>query len=218
MEHNTKIEWTHFPGYKGETWNPVTGCSHVSPGCDNCYAERISKRFGWEWGKPILHPERLNQPTQWKKPRAIFVCSMGDLFHESVSGQFIRQVVHQAENNPRHIFIILTKRPKQLLAWTMDVATMEHGGWHAIDKVWPSNVWLGVTAEDQQAANDRIPILYKIPSNHLISVEPMLGSVDVQFYQCPSCGKFINAWTSAKATRLQCDCGTSEDYHCFIGV
>src|ERR1700756_1325768 len=100
-EHQTSIEWTHAPGYKGETWNPTTGCSHVSPGCDHCYAETLSLRRGWStqpWTAEhatenlILHPDRLNRPYRWREPRAIFTNSMSDLFHPQVPYEFILQV------------------------------------------------------------------------------------------------------------------------------
>lgn len=117
----TKIEWTRSPdGTKGYTWNPVTGCSKISPGCDNCYAERISHRFGWT-SKPWttahaaenvkLHPERLDIPLKWKKPRMIFVNSMSDLFHEQVPIEFIALAFDIMAESKQHIFQVLTKRP-----------------------------------------------------------------------------------------------------------
>ena len=169
-----KIGWTHFPGYKGETWNPVTGCSSISPGCDHCYAERISKRFGWPWGKPIFHINRLCQPSHWKKPRAIFVCSMSDLFHEGITAEEINKVWMQIFNNPRHLFLILTKRPKRMLEWTTKVA---HAKWWPVEEIWPDNVWLGVTVENADYLN-RIDILRDTPAAHkFVSFEPLLGAI-----------------------------------------
>ena len=186
MKHGTRIEWTHIPGYKGETWNPITGCSPVSAGCENCYAERISKRFGWPWGSPVFHPERVDQPSRWKKPRAIFVCSMGDLFHEQVSGQDINRICMQMWNNRRHIFLILTKRPERMKRWTEKKAEFCH--WQPED-IWPRHIWLGVTAENQETADERIPILLEIPAaKRFVSVEPMLEPVDLSAHggiHCP---------------------------------
>jgi len=107
MGDKTGIGWTDA------TWNPVTGCSHVSPGCDHCYAETLSLRYGWSklpWTPEnadenvILHPERLDRPARWRKPRMIFVNSMSDLFHPNVPGEFINEVWMQMYNNPRHTF------------------------------------------------------------------------------------------------------------------
>jgi len=110
IKHGTKIEWTHIPGYKGETWNPVTGCTKVSDGCTHCYAEVLANRF---WGDRKFtdveaHKDRLDIPLKWKKPRAIFVNSMSDLFHEVVSNEFINGVISAAALCPQHIFIVLT--------------------------------------------------------------------------------------------------------------
>ena len=164
MKHGTKIQWTHFPGYKGETWNPITGCSHISVGCDNCYAERISKRFGWPWGKPIFHPERLDIPSRWKKPRAIFVCSMSDLFHDNVPDDFIWSVLQQAVDNPRHLFLILTKRPQKMSYFFNRFGTLH-------------NIWTGVTVEHPDYL-DRIDILRQMTAAHkFISFEPLLARI-----------------------------------------
>lgn len=192
-KHGTKIQWTHFPGYKGETWNPVTGCSHISPGCDHCYAERISKRFGWPWGKPMFHADRIYQPTRWKKPRVIFVCSMSDLFHEKISFNTVRAIFQEMANNPRHLFLVLTKRPEGMKAFVEYIyqarVTLREGSTGNI----PDNIWLGVTAENQQTADERIPILLQTPCAHrFVSVEPMLEAVDLEvqnwLYPCDECG------------------------------
>lgn len=171
------IAWLNIPGYKGESWNPVTGCTKTSAGCANCFAERVSERFGLPWGKPVLHDERIDRPTRWKKPRAIFVCSMSDLFHPDVPGKFINQVWMQIRNNPRHRFIILTKRPKSLLAWTK--AKAEYCYW-SVGDIWPDNAYIGISAENQDAADDRFPALMALDCpNRIVSVEPMLGPVDL---------------------------------------
>ena len=173
MNHGTKIEWTHFPNYKGETWNPITGCSWISEGCDHCYAERISKRFKWPWGKPIMHPERVQQPSHWKKPRAIFVCSMSDLFHPDVPYDFIKYVWLQMDLNPRHLFLILTKRPGRLLEWSV----LQSGDKLSLFNRWPDNAWLGVTVENNDN-RDRIDILRQVPAAHkFVSFEPLLSAI-----------------------------------------
>ncbi len=130
----TSIEWTRPPGYKGEAWNPTTGCSHVSSGCDNCYAARQAHRGLCEAhvgltvmgeqgplaGRPIfngkvkLHGDRLDIPLRWRDPRCVFVDSMSDLFHEAVPFDFIDQVFAVMALTPKHRYIILTKRPLQM--------------------------------------------------------------------------------------------------------
>ncbi|MDY6867463.1 MAG: phage Gp37/Gp68 family protein [Chloroflexota bacterium] len=203
----SKIEWTE------ETWNPVTGCTKVSAGCQNCYAERMSRRLAGRYGYPLapdhfnvtLHPDRLDQPEHWRKPRKVFVCSMGDLFHEDVPDDFIDQVfmriiwngpayLNQTEEDPEgtfwpgHIFQILTKRPERM----QDVVERWHrmlgnaGGPLGNMQLWYQDeyghriphLWLGVTAENQDAADERIPWLFKTPAAiRFVSVEPMLGPV-----------------------------------------
>ena len=172
----TKIEWTD------ETWNPVTGCTKISAGCANCYAERMSKRLAGRFGYPAdepfrvtLHPDRLHQPDYWKKPRLVFVVSMGDLFHEDVPYEFCGRVWAHFDANPRHTFQVLTKRPETM--W--DVA-------HNIPCGTLPNVWLGVTTENQQCADERIPILLDTPAAvRFVSVEPMLGPVNISGWLVP---------------------------------
>ena len=177
----TKIE------YVTETWNPVTGCTPVSEGCTNCYAERAAaNRLAGRYGYPpkpyhfkvTLHPDRLEQPLKWRKPRRIFVCSMGDLFHEDVKRDFIYDVYVAMKNAPQHIFLILTKRPAQMKHWVDTVRP----------RSWPlSNVWLGVTAENQARADERIPVLLSIPAAvRFVSIEPMLGPVDLGYTFAPA--------------------------------
>ncbi len=127
-KNETKIEWTHVPGYRGATWNPVTGCSHVSDGCVNCYAEELATGRlkgspgypGLPWTKAnadvnvIEHPDRLDQPLRQKAPRAYFVNSMSDLFHENVSDRFLDQAFAVMALTPRHLYMILTKRPERM--------------------------------------------------------------------------------------------------------
>lgn len=120
MGDKSAIEWTEA------TWNPVTGCSKVSPGCAHCYAEAISLRFGRSVGpwtpenaadNVVLHPERLDQPLRWRRPRMIFVNSMSDLFHEQVPDDFIDGVFAAMALAPQHTYQVLTKRPERALEW-----------------------------------------------------------------------------------------------------
>lgn len=161
MMASSKIEWTD------ETWNPVSGCEKVSEGCRNCYAETIAHRF---WGsRPFrevrCHPERLERPLHWKKPRRVFVNSMSDLFHEDVPDEFIDQVFAVMALTPQHSYQILTKRPERMLQYCQ----------------WPlPNCWTGVSIEDQVTADKRIPILLRTPAAvRWISAEPLLGPVDL---------------------------------------
>lgn len=172
----TKIQWTN------ETWNPITGCTKISPGCKNCYAEKMAKRLKGRYGypqedpfRPTFHPEKLTQPFGWKKPRMIFVVSMGDLFHNEVLNGWLDEIFNTIEKCQQHTFQILTKRPQNLrsyLNFRIDYEGKEF-------KI-PNNVWLGVTAENQEQAEKRIPILLQIPAAvHFISCEPLLGPIDL---------------------------------------
>ena len=190
----TKIEWTHRKGTTGVTWNPVSGCSKISEGCAHCYAERMSKRLGGRFGYPedepfrvTLHPERLMEPRYWVKPRTVFVCSMGDLFHDAVPGTFIHRVWMQMALCHDHTFLVLTKRPERMAQIVPALNGYEHGT--------PGNIWLGVTAENQQRADERIPLLLQCPAAvRFVSVEPMLGAVD---FHVPSVPDGSGAWRNA---------------------
>jgi len=187
----SKIEWTEY------SWNPVSGCTPISEGCQNCYAKRMSKRLAGRCGYPAddpfrvtLHPERLYEPLKWKKPRRVFVCSMGDLFHEDVPDEFTEKVFDVMATVSRHTFIVLTKRPRRLLEFVKWQAHETGEGY-----LNEGNVWLGVTAENQARADERIPILLQIPAAvRFVSVEPMLGPVDLSSYlsRCSSCNAPIN--------------------------
>ena len=168
MSANTKIEWTDG------TWNPVTGCTKVSPGCAHCYAETITLRF--KRGGPFLpglttiklHPDRLGLPLSWKAPRRIFVNSMSDLFHDEVPLSFIQDIFSVMQEANRHTFQILTKRHERL----QEIAKFLE---------WPRNVWLGVFVENQYWAERRIPILSEIPAAiRFLSVEPLLKRTNLQ--------------------------------------
>jgi len=151
-------------GWADYSWNPITGCSPASEGCKNCYAAEISKRFNLPWGDPVFHPERLDEPAKLKKPARIFVCSMSDMFHPLVRREWKEQIYRVMETAKHHTYIILTKRIGNVMAY-----------WATLP-----NVWLGVSAENQQRANERIPELMRISAaRRVVSVEPMLGPVDL---------------------------------------
>jgi protein gp37 len=202
MSDDSKIEWTDA------TWNPVTGCTEVSPGCDHCYAKTFAERWRgvpghhFERGFDVtLRPERLDQPMRWRKPRRIFVNSMSDLFHDEVPTEFVVQVFAVMALAPQHTFQLLTKRHgrmRSLLSsepfaqevsscitgWAMnDVPPplrKAAGGsnWYG---AWPlPNVWLGVSVENQQWADIRIPALLGTSAVvRFLSCEPLLGPVDL---------------------------------------
>jgi len=172
----TKIEWAD------RVWNPITGCSSLSEGCRNCYAKRMAYRLKGRYGYPkddpfkvTFHPDRLEEPLHWKKPSQIFVCSMGDLFHGDVKFDWQLQTWLAIEHNPRHTFMILTKRPEKMKKF-FDFLFRD-----PVEKTGlrqPFNLYLGVSVENQQTADERIPILLQIPvAKRFVSVEPMLGPV-----------------------------------------
>ena len=155
----TAIEWTN------KTWNPVSGCTKVSPGCDNCYAETFAERFGGDFSKVVIYPERLEKPMQWKKPQKIFVNSMSDLFHEDVPDDFIERVFETMAATPQHTYQILTKRAPRMHRFVNDCG------------VWYPNIWLGVSVESRL----QIGRIYHLRHTHakvkFISFEPLIGSV-----------------------------------------
>lgn len=192
----TSIEWAD------KVWNPVTGCTKVSEGCRNCYAERIAGRF---WGDRKftdvqVHTEKLGEPLHWKKPVRVFVNSMSDLFHPDIPDDFIHCVFAVMRSCERHTFMILTKRPERMLQYLSAENTsyeiqsrftgMRFNGYipepGSIDYVplrqWPlPNVWLGVSVENQEEADKRIPLLLKTPAAlRFVSYEPALGPIDLQ--------------------------------------
>lgn len=185
MSDTTKIEWADA------TWNPMTGCTPVSEACGYCYAERMARRFnskpctcgldGLPWHSPYcpagrhfaptFHPDRLDKPLHWRKPRRIFVCSMSDLFHEAFRLTEFSGVLSVVMACPQHTFLVLTKRAELMQAQMRWFYETQHDG------VLP-NLWLGVTAENQQRADERIPVLLDTPAAvRFVSVEPMLGPV-----------------------------------------
>jgi protein gp37 len=181
----TKIEWA------GETWNPIRGCTKVSAGCQNCYAERMARRFSgpggpyatvisngrWN-GSVAWVPDKLDQPLHWKKPRRAFVNSMGDLFHEAVTDEQIARVWGVMARANWHTFLVLTKRPRRMHEWLGKTAREHRCHPHPLP-----NVWLGVTAENQEQAEKRIPLLLDTPAAvRFVSCEPLLGTVDLSGY------------------------------------
>jgi len=178
----TAIEWTDY------SWNPVTGCTKVSAGCAHCYGARMAKRLAGRCGYPeaphefdvTLHPERLRDPLHWKKPRRVFVCSMGDLFHPDVPADFIAQVYGIMALCEQHTFIVLTKRPERIVP--VLYGSEDEGGYLGGGDYFP-NIWHMTTTENQEAADRRIPELLKLRYASRgwpvlgISVEPMLGPV-----------------------------------------
>jgi protein gp37 len=167
MADSSAIEWTDA------TWNPVTGCTKISGGCSNCYAERFSERFRGVRGHPFeagfdltLRPERLTQPINWKRPRMIFVNSMSDLFHKEVPRAFIDQLFDTMERADWHVFQVLTKRSSLMARYLK----ARYGSGRT-----PAHIWCGVSVEDAQAKG-RIAHLRGAPASmRFLSLEPLLA-------------------------------------------
>ncbi len=168
MATRSAIEWTEM------TWNPVTGCSKVSPGCTHCYAERMAHRLhamgaaryarGFEL---TTHDDALEAPLHWKSPRKVFVNSMSDLFHKDVPLMFIQRVFQVMRSCPQHQFQILTKRSQRL---------RQLAAQGELD--WPANVWMGVSVEDQRRARRAVD-LATVPAHvRFLSIEPLLGPIE----------------------------------------
>lgn len=165
MSYNSAIEWTET------TWNPVTGCTQVSPGCDHCYALNFAERFRGVSGHPYeagfdltLREARLHLPLLWRRPRIVFVNSMSDLFHHQVPDEFIARVFATMEQAGWHTFQVLTKRPQRAARMMQSLP-------------WPSNVWLGTSVESD-AYLWRVDALRRVPSTvRFLSCEPLLGSL-----------------------------------------
>ncbi len=165
MAASTKIEWTEM------TWNPVTGCSKISAGCANCYAERMAHRLHAMGNvryrnkfSPTVHRDLFNEPLKWKSSKLVFVCSMSDLFHEDVDAEDILSLFEVMNMASKHTFQVLTKRPRRMLELAPKLK-------------WTSNIWAGVTVENQDTAA-RIDDLRNIPASiRFVSFEPLLGPV-----------------------------------------
>jgi protein gp37 len=228
VSDGTKIEWTDA------TWNPITGCSVVSPGCTNCYAMKlaggrlkhtvsrvgltIDTKAGAVWnGEVRLNQHWLTQPIAWGRPRRVFVCAHGDLFHESVPDAWIDRIFAVMAMAPRHTFQVLTKRAARMAEYVVAAAGRVADNVERFDRYnpgkvipgqyayarsmqWPlPHVWLGVSVEDQKRADERIPLLLRTPAAvRWLSCEPLLGAV-----------RLDNGDTSW----LSCD-GRADDGHC----
>ncbi|WP_426018954.1 DUF5131 family protein [Brevundimonas sp. DWR2-3-1b1] len=239
MADHTHIEWTDA------TWNIVTGCSVVSPGCTNCYAMRLAgtrlrdhpsrkgltteSKAGPVWnGQVRFNADWLTQPLRWSKPRKIFVAAHGDLFHDGVTDDQLDQIFAVMALCPQHVFQILTKRPERMLAYFVrlaesqraldhmsfivpqvldDAAARIDGASHGVsfdDTPWPlPNVWLGVSAEDQTRAAQRVAILLETPAAvRWVSAEPLLGSIDFRSLEVePPHRRYRNALTGQGMSR-----------------
>ncbi len=166
MATTSSIEWTEM------TWNPVTGCTKISQGCKNCYAERMTKRLTamgsdrYRNGfRVTLHPDSLDAPRKWRQGRVVFVNSMSDLFHDDIPLPYIRRVFNTMRDCPHHTFQILTKRSERLAELAPKLP-------------WPKNVWMGVSVEDSRVVH-RITDLQLVPAAvRFLSLEPLIGPLD----------------------------------------
>jgi len=165
-----------------ESWNPTTGCNNdiISSGCANCYARRMATRLRGRYGYPAddpfrvtFHPDRLADPLKWKKPKRIFACSMGDLFHNDVLFKWMEKIWDVIFDTPHHDYLILTKRPDRIRSF------YDHMNLIGRKSDYP-NIWLGVTAENQERYDERWPILARIPAAvRFISFEPALSPLKI---------------------------------------
>lgn len=246
MADHSSIEWTDA------TWNPVTGCSVVSPGCTNCYAMKLAgtrlkhhpsragltrdTKAGPVWnGEVRLNSHWLDQPLRWKRPRRIFVCAHGDLFAENVPDEWIDQVFAIMALAGQHMFQVLTKRSARMRAYVSSLPARADAVARAAACLWPGedsdeayypvheaigeplpNVWLGVSAEDQARAVERVPDLLETPAAiRFISAEPLLGPIDLTKLDQPNHGGgpyWINSlaatemgWFSDEAATIRTD-------------
>lgn len=178
----TKIEWTKLGELTGETWNPLAGCTRISPGCDNCYAIRQAFRngkfglpqyqgisTGKDWtGKIMLVEGMLDRPQRWRRPRVIFVCSMSDLFHEKVSDRWRDRIFEVIDSEKRHTFQVLTKRSKNMVRYLK----ARYG-----NNAYPSNLWVGVSVESPKYLTRAKDLVKVDPVVRFLSVEPLLSPI-----------------------------------------
>lgn len=221
MAETTTIEWTrNDDGTPGRTWNPVTGCTKISAGCDNCYAETIAERFRGTAAFPHgfdvrVRSDKVNAPLKWRKPTRVFVNSMSDLFHADVDQAWIADIFAVMAAAQRHTFQLLTKRHARMRSLLNDpqfIANVRKGahgkGLPADAWQWPlPNLWLGVSVENQQWADIRIPALLDTPAAvRFLSCEPLLGLVNIW------------NWIDPGTTDTDCDKCGDERFADEIGV
>jgi protein gp37 len=196
VSDTTTIEWTrNDDGTPGRTWNPFTGCTKISPGCDNCYAETIAERFRGSDAFPVgfdlqlRSPQTMNAPLTWRKPTRVFVNSMSDVFHDGIHDQDIIWMFAVMVHARRHTFQLLTKRHGRMRS-LLNSPSFEHMVRHRAEVAlgpltekwqWPlPNLWLGVSVENQKWADIRIPALLETPAAvRFLSCEPLLGPIDL---------------------------------------
>lgn len=226
---NTGIEWTD------DTWNPIRGCSRVSAGCMNCYAEDMAARFsgpglpyeglttGGKWNGTVrMIEEHLTDPLRWQRPRRVFVNSMSDLFHESLSFSDIARVFAVMQLAQRHTFQVLTKRPERMADWfewlmsdegrgvwlkhVVSTPDGEHEGWSV---AWPfRNIELGTTTENQATFDARVPHLLRVPARvRFLSMEPLIGPIDASAFLSPGCEE-------CPAGDPDCEAPDDGEWHC----
>ncbi|MDR3471569.1 MAG: DUF5131 family protein [Devosia sp.] len=225
MSDGSAIEWTDA------TWNPIVGCSVVSPGCTNCYAMRLAgtrlrhhptragltvdTNAGPVWNGQVRFNDKARlAPLHWTRPRMIFVCAQGDLFAEQVPDEWIDRVFAVMALCPQHIFQVLTKRPARMRAYLTGLTGLATP--LVANGAWPlPNVWLGTSVEDQRRADERIPELLATPAAvRWISAEPLLGPVDIRRWisTCYECGASCGLRLSERPTVERCyDCGEEYD-------
>lgn len=231
MSDKSHIEWTDA------TWNPTTGCTKVSEGCRHCYIDRTPpfriKGISFDKGEEIgattgvqLHQDRLKQPLKWARPRRIFVNSLSDLFHDDIPDEFIARVFGVMDAAHRHVYQVLTKRPRRALRLLSDpdfrarvrtVAPYFSGqADQPYNDEWPlPNVWLGTSVEDQKAAELRIPLLLETPAAvRFLSCEPLLGPVELTagYHDYLGANPSRQAWKVEPAHASGCNCAEASYY------
>lgn len=218
MSGKTKIEWTEA------TWNPTTGCTEVSEGCDNCYAKTLAERFRgtpghyFEHGFDLMMREaKLTEPLRWRRPRKVFVDSMSDLFHKDIPDEYIARVFGVMALAGQHTYQVLTKRPGRMrsllsssqfsdllgecIADLADHPLRKAAGTYRVNYPLP-NVWLGTSVENQKWADVRVPLLADTPAAvRFLSCEPLLGSVSIPIECSPSIDWVIVGGESGQRSR-----------------
>jgi protein gp37 len=218
----TKIEWCD------ETINPMTGCTPIARGCINCYAQKFAKRMAGRFGypkdepfSPTFHPKELLKPDKWKKPKRIFVTSMGDLFHhawvqysglpDGYTGDTfpLIAVMQCVARNPRHTFIFLTKRPDSMLAF--------YRYWTSFTP-WPKNIWCGVSCSSQRDIDTMLPVLVKMEkvSVRFVSLEPLLEKVTIKDIHTLD-WVIVGGETGSRSRYFNMDWARIVRCECFIG-